>query len=78
MPKLPSVGPLLDPSDEQTNVADGAFEAMKKWLDDLAGEKKPGERAEDVDSAAGLRWRLKGQKSDRNCSAQQRTDGKCH
>jgi hypothetical protein len=39
---------------------------------------KPEERAEDVDSASGIAVALKGQKSDRNRSAQQRTDGKCH
>ena len=39
---------------------------------------KPEERAEDVESASGIAVALKGQKSDRNRSAQQRTDGKCH
>jgi hypothetical protein len=40
---------------------------------------KPEERAESVDSASGNAVALKGgQKSDRNRSAQQRTEGKCH
>jgi len=38
----------------------------------------PEERAEDLDSASGIAVALRGQKSDRNRSAQQRTDGKCH